>query len=83
MNEQNVVVNENETALQTAPQTDIMPQATQYRSMWNDTEMLSQAWKCACSRNIQRAPRKLPYRSRPCKPKRNVATHGYAEPLYR
>lgn len=47
MNEQNSVVNANETALQTAPQTDIMPQATQYRSMWNDSEMLGQAWKCA------------------------------------
>lgn len=47
MNEQNSVVNANETALQTAPQTDIMPQATQFRSMWNDTEMLTQAWKCA------------------------------------
>ena len=29
------------------PTGDIMPQATQYRSMWNDTEMLTQAWKCA------------------------------------
>jgi hypothetical protein len=47
MNETNSVVNANETALQTAPQNDIMPQATQYRSMWNDTEMLTQAWKCA------------------------------------
>jgi hypothetical protein len=47
MNEQNSVVNANETTLQTTPQNDIMPQATQYRSMWNDSEMLAQAWKCA------------------------------------
>lgn len=47
MNEQNSVVTANETAMQTAPQTDIMPQAQQYRSMWNDKEMLAQAWKCA------------------------------------
>ena len=46
MSEQNVA-NTNETALQTAPQTDIMPQAQQYRSMWNDSSMLSQAWRCA------------------------------------
>lgn len=47
MNEQNSVVHENETALQTAPQREIMPQAQQFRSMWNDPEMLGQAWKCA------------------------------------
>lgn len=47
MNEQNSVVNANETALQTAPETNIMPQATQYRSMWNDSDMLAQAWKAA------------------------------------
>lgn len=41
------IKNPNETALQTAPQTDIMPQAAQYRSMWNDSGMLEQAWKCA------------------------------------
>ena len=29
-----------------APQ-DIMPQAQQFRSMWNDKEMLAQAWQCA------------------------------------
>ena len=47
MNESNGVVNAPETAAQTAPQTDIMPQATQYRSMWNDKELLGQAWQCA------------------------------------
>lgn len=47
MNEQNSVVNANETAVQTAPQTDIMPQAQQYRSMWNDKDLLGQAWQCA------------------------------------
>lgn len=47
MNETNSVINSNETALQSPTQTDIMPQAQQYRSMWNDTEMLTQAWKCA------------------------------------
>jgi hypothetical protein len=46
MNE-NTNVTTNETALQTAPQNDIMPQATQYRSMWNDSDMLAQAWKAA------------------------------------
>ena len=30
----------------TTPQ-DLMPQAQQFRSMWNDKEMLAQAWKCA------------------------------------
>lgn len=43
----NQVIPANETALQTAPQGEIMPQAQQYRSMWNDKEMLAQAWKCA------------------------------------
>lgn len=47
MNDNNSVVNANENNLQVAPTNDIMPQATQYRSMWNDTEMLTQAWKCA------------------------------------
>lgn len=47
MNEQNSVVSAPETALQTAPETNVMPQATQYRSMWNDTAMLDQAWRCA------------------------------------
>lgn len=47
MNENNSVLNANENSLQTAPQTDIMPQAQQYRSMWNDSAMLEQAWKCA------------------------------------
>jgi hypothetical protein len=46
MNEENSVVNANETAVQPT-HTDIMPQAQQYRSMWNDSEMLAQAWKCA------------------------------------
>ena len=45
MNDEKNVKTEN--AVQTAPQNDIMPQAQQYRSMWNDTEMLTQAWKCA------------------------------------
>lgn len=43
----NQVIPANETALQTANQTEIMPQAQQFRSMWNDKEMLAQAWKCA------------------------------------
>ena len=47
MNEQNAIVNAPETSMQTAPQNDIMPQATQYRSMWNDSTLLEQAWKCA------------------------------------
>lgn len=47
MDENNSVVNATETTMQVAPQVDIMPQATQYRSMWNDTDMLGQAWKCA------------------------------------
>lgn len=47
MNEEKSIVTANETALQTAPQGEIMPQAQQYRSMWNDKEMLAQAWKCA------------------------------------
>lgn len=47
MNEDKSLVNAPETQLQTAPQNDIMPQAQQYRSMWNDSEMLTQAWKCA------------------------------------
>lgn len=47
MNDENVVTTTTETALQTAPQNEIMPQATQYRSMWNDTTMLEQAWRCA------------------------------------
>ena len=47
MNEEKSIVTANETALQTAPQREIMPQAQQFRSMWNDTEMLAQAWKCA------------------------------------
>ena len=37
----------NETALATSNTTDIMPQAQQYRSMWNDSGMLAQAWRCA------------------------------------
>ena len=45
MNDEKNVKTEN--AVQAAPQNDIMPQAQQYRSMWNDTEMLTQAWKCA------------------------------------
>lgn len=44
MSEEKSVVGANENALQTA---DIMPQAQQYRSMWNDSNMLTQAWKCA------------------------------------
>ena len=48
MNEENSVVNTTETNLTPSnPASDIMPQAQQYRSMWNDTEMLQQAWKCA------------------------------------
>lgn len=47
MNDNIQLDNHNSTALQTAPQTDIMPQAQQYRSMWNDSTMLEQAWKCA------------------------------------
>lgn len=47
MNEQNTIVNANETALQTAPQTDIMPQAQMYRSMWNDSQMLTQAYNAS------------------------------------
>ena len=47
MNDTNGVVNTNNTNTQVAPQSDIMPQATQYRSMWNDNEMLTQAWRCA------------------------------------
>lgn len=47
MNENNSVVAANETALQTAPQGEIMPQAQQFRSMWNDKEMLAQSFKCA------------------------------------
>jgi hypothetical protein len=47
MNENNSVATANDTALQTTTNNDIMPQATQYRSMWNDTEMLNQAWRCA------------------------------------
>lgn len=38
--------NTNETSLATA-NNDIMPQAQQYRSMWNDGAMLAQAWRCA------------------------------------
>jgi hypothetical protein len=30
-----------------APTETIMPQAQMYRSMWNDKELLGQAWKCA------------------------------------
>lgn len=47
MNENNSVVNANETNMQVAQQTDIMPQAQQFRSMWNDPAMLEQSWKCA------------------------------------
>lgn len=47
MNEENSVVAANETALQSAPQVEIMPQAQQFRSMWNDKEMLAQAFSCA------------------------------------
>ena len=43
----NQVIPANETALQTSNQTEIMPQAQQFRSMWNDKEMLAQSWKCA------------------------------------
>ena len=39
--------NTNDTALATANTNDIMPQAQQYRSMWNDSAMLAQAWRCA------------------------------------
>jgi hypothetical protein len=46
MSEQNLTTT-NETALQSANAADIMPQAQQYRSMWNDSTMLSQAWRCA------------------------------------
>ena len=41
----NQIVPKNEN--QVAPIQEVMPQAQQFRSMWNDTEMLSQAWKCA------------------------------------
>ena len=47
MNEENSVTTNSETSMQVQPATDIMPQATQYRSMWNDTTMLEQAWRCA------------------------------------
>lgn len=47
MNEETSVVTANETDLQTVPTADIMPQAQQYRSMWNDQTMLEQAWRCA------------------------------------
>ena len=33
--------------LATVNQNEIMPQAQQFRSMWNDREMLKQAWDCA------------------------------------
>ena len=44
---ENALVNQSETAVQTASNTDIMPQAQQYRSMWNDKDLLGQAWQCA------------------------------------
>ena len=47
MSEEKSVVGANENALQNTPSIDIMPQAQQYRSMWNDSNMLTQAWKCA------------------------------------
>lgn len=47
MNEQNSVVNANETALQTAPENNIMPQAQMYRSMWNDSQMLTQSYNAS------------------------------------
>lgn len=36
-----------ETAIVNTNPNDIMPQAQQYRSMWNDSQMLGQAWRCA------------------------------------
>lgn len=43
----NQVTPMNENAVSAVDTQGIMPQAQQFRSMWNDTEMLSQAWKCA------------------------------------
>ena len=37
----------NEIAVASTTPTDIMPQAQQYRSMWNDQDLLAQAWKCS------------------------------------
>lgn len=37
----------NEMVVANTSNTDIMPQAQQYRSMWNDADMLAQSWKCA------------------------------------
>ena len=37
----------NELAIANNNSNDIMPQAQQYRSMWNDADLLAQGWKCA------------------------------------
>lgn len=46
MSEETKVTN-SETAVVNTNPNDIMPQAQQYRSMWNDSQMLGQAWRCA------------------------------------
>ena len=43
----NQIIPKNENQMAVAPSQDIMPQAQQFRSMWNDKDMLAQAWKCA------------------------------------
>ena len=46
MEETNKLANANETAV-APPQQPQMQQVTQYRSMWNDKELLQQAYSCA------------------------------------